>query len=127
MASLRNAFMQTYHSNSPCFNFLSTLPCVITSLLNTNDLSNPEDKEPFNRKLTKVSYSFEKIERILKSDQDRFLWISTFYKKSLHEIMDSNSSDFQAEKEDSSFVHALEVINDRDLEDNTYDMKTVQS
>lgn len=41
--------------------------------------------------------------------------------------MDSNSSDFQAEKEDSSFVHALEVINDRDLEDNTYDMKTVQS
>lgn len=84
MASLRNAFMQTYHSNNPCFNFLSTLPGVITSLLNTNDLSNPEDKEPFSRKLTKVSYSFQKIERIFKSDQDRLLWISTFYKKSLH-------------------------------------------
>jgi hypothetical protein len=75
MATLRTAFMQTYHSGSPCFAFLSTLPCIISSLLNSNDPSASEEKEKMTDRFTKVSSSFEKIDRLFKSDKDKFMWI----------------------------------------------------
>lgn len=49
-------------------------------------------------KFRQVSNSFERLAQLFKFNSDRFLWISSFYTNSLHEIMDSKSSDFQAEK-----------------------------
>lgn len=127
MATLRTAFMQTYHSTNPCFTFLSTLPCLLSSLLNSPDHSASEEKDHAGRKFAKVSCSFEKLDKIFRSDKDRFMSISALYTSSLHEIGNSNNSDFHAERAEGSFVHALELIAEEELCPEVYDMKTVQS
>jgi hypothetical protein len=127
MATLRTAFMQTYHSTNPCLTFLSTLPCLLSSLLTTNDPAPTDDNGPAARKFAKVSCSFDKLNKLFRSDKDRFMWISALYTNSLHEIDDNNNSDFHAQQQDGSFVHALELINEEDLCPEMYDLKTVQS
>ena len=67
--------------------------------------------------MPKVSYSFEKLNQFFKSEKDRIMLASSFYTHSLCEIMDNSHSDFQAEREEGSFIHALELINDRELDD----------
>lgn len=127
MATLRTAFVQTYHSTSSCFTFLSTLPCIISSLLNSSDHSASEQKELPSRKFLKVSCSFEKLDRIFRSDKNRILWISTLYTSSLQEISNSNNSDFQEQQREGNFVHALELIHEEEQCPEMFDLRTVQS
>lgn len=107
MATLRTAFVQTYHSTSPGFCFLSTIPCLLSSLLNSSDHSTSEEKELPTREFTKVSCSFEKLDKLFRSDKDRFNWISALYTSSLHEITNNNNSDFYEQRQEGHFVHAL--------------------
>jgi hypothetical protein len=55
------------------------------------------------------------------------MWISTLHTSSLHEISNSNNSDFHEQRQDGHFVHALELLQEEDLCPEMYDLKTVQS
>jgi hypothetical protein len=107
MATLRTAFMQTYHSTTPGFCFLYTIPCLLSSLFNSSDHPTSEEKELPRRKFTKVSSSFEKLDKLFRSEKDRFNVISTLNTSSLHEITNSNNSDFYEQRQEGNFVHAL--------------------
>ena len=107
MASLRTAFMQTYSSSNSCLSFLHSL----SSLLSLNYDDRPSQESPRHHQILtqSVSNSFKSIEKTLKIAKDRSMSLQFYSNPSLIRITDNESSDF-SNMEDSSFVHALELI-----------------
>ena len=108
MASLRTAFVQTYQTGHACFSFFTSFSCLLT--LTCDDRSAQDTSPPLSPRQTTVNSSFKCIRDHLKISQQRATWLSTRPRHSLLQIADKESSDFGVEKEGSSFVHALEVI-----------------
>lgn len=107
MASLRVAFVQTCQSGNPCFYLLSSISCLISSLLGLEDKSTQQAETSLTHKDNKRSAKFEKANSILKQSKQRSTWIESFSKTSLLHISNDGLDEMEIGSERRDCVHAL--------------------
>lgn len=107
MATLRTAFVQTYHSTNSCYSLLTTLPGILTTLLNCDEPAplHCSQSTPNSRGSPLAARSLLNLFLLRPSKTS---WAST-HCSSLHSIMDQASSDFKTGEQECAFVHALEL------------------
>jgi len=84
MATLRNTFLQTFHTNNNCFSFLTTIPCILTTLLNIEDPSSKDAESPSDSKKSAVSDSLTALTLFFKSGKNYSGLASTVGTCSMH-------------------------------------------